>query len=223
MSGLAQGLNKVVKVAPIEVARRPTRTRSARRGIIETAGVIDVGNVAIWLPVTELTPLTNWFDDFVIAGHNDATRSAPGRWRSSTRVCTTSLFRIDFAGLGIFRITHERLESRAEVIALAKIEMYCESVHLATPATPPAPPPSTPRDTGARRWTRLVGVLADALRPPSARPIPTAEALASRLLASVETGPIDLVRDDFTSGVVSGAAEIYRAVAPSLGERRAPA
>ncbi len=79
LSGVAQGLNKVVKVAPVEVVRRTVRkTRSARRGITKRQRVIDVGNVAIWLPVTELTPLTSWFDDFVIAGRNEAAQERSG-------------------------------------------------------------------------------------------------------------------------------------------------
>ena len=288
VTGLAQALNKVVKVAPIEVTRRPSKDEIGEAREIATVDVIDVGNVAIWVPVADLTPVTSWFDDFVIAGHNDATQERTGSLTFLGPNLQDELFRVDLAGLGIVRITHERLESRGEVIARAKVEMYCESVHLATAATAAAPPPTPPGDTGSSAVDSLVGALADALRPPSARPIPTAEALAARLLASVEPvpptddgdvgraagrewasdfarldeleaiaaladrdgwkafalgeghtlvtflagrghlpadeiGPIDLIRDDFTSGVVSGAAEIYRAVAPTLGERRPPA
>ena len=39
-------------------------------------------------------------------------------------------------------------------------------------------------------------------------------------LPADEAGPLDLTLDDFTSGVVAGAAETYQAVAPSLGTRR---
>ena len=97
--------------------------------------MIDVGNVAIWVPVAELTPVTSWFDDFVIAGHNDSTRECTGSLTFLAPNLQDELFHVDLAGLGIFHITHERLEARGEVIARAKVEMYCESVHLAAAAT----------------------------------------------------------------------------------------
>ena len=41
-------------------------------------------------------------------------------------------------------------------------------------------------------------------------------------LPADEIGPIDLRRDEFTSGLATGAAEVYREVALHLGERRPP-
>ena len=45
---------------------------------------------------------------------------------------------------------------------------------------------------------------------------------ASGELAADETGPIDLKHDEFTTGVVAGAAEVYREVVPRLRESPPP-
>ena len=45
---------------------------------------------------------------------------------------------------------------------------------------------------------------------------------ASGDLDAEETGPIDLKRDEFTTGLVAGATDVYREVEPHLHERLPP-
>ena len=191
-------------------------------------------------------------------------------------------------GLGIVRISHEREESKAEVVALVKVEMYCDAVRLATPPDPPpAPPRSPPAASGDSAVESLASALIAALQASSGPTLPTADALTERLLSSVEpttgdderergrstgrkwasglarldeleaiaslaesqewtafalgedhsliaflaatagfppteNGPLDLTRDEFTTGLVAGAAEVYREVAPAPAANDAP-
>jgi hypothetical protein len=282
LSGLPS--DKVAKVAPIVVGGTIVHDDTAGPGDAVSVGPLDVSDLVIWLPESAASPLTMWFDDFVIKGFND---SANERTASLTFVepsLKNDLLSVEFGGVGIFRISHERHNDNASVVARVKVEMYCETVSLATPpaAVPPTPPlePSTQTAVDS-----LAGALASALRERPGPGVPTSDAIAERLLASVgatsavderergrevgkkwagghaqldeleaiaplaerddwtalalaeghslvaflaangdvaadERGPIDLKRDEFTTGLVAGAAEVYRDVAPRLAERR---
>jgi hypothetical protein len=281
LSGLPS--DKVAKVAPVVVRSTIVHDDTAGPGDTVSVGALDVSDLVIWLPESAASPLTMWFDDFVIKGFNG---SANERTASLTFVepsLKNDLLSVEFGGVGIFRISHERHNDSASVVARVKVEMYCETVSLATPPAavpPPAPEPSTPSAVES-----LAAALASALRDRPGPGVPTSDAIAERLLASVgatpavderergreigkkwagghaqldeleaiaplaerddwtalalaeghslvaflagngdvaadETGPIDLKRDEFTTGLVAGAATVYRDVAPRLAERR---
>lgn len=288
VSGLESIGNKVAKVAPMVVRRTVVADATgATRPIAMSTGVLDVSDVVFWLPESEAAPVETWFEDFVVKGNNDSSNERTASLTFLEPSSRDELLRLELDGVGIFRISHERDEANAGVLARVKVEMYCESVKLAVPtvvATPPATPSLSPVSAAVES---LASALAAALRAGPGSAIPSAEALTERLLASVETapagdshdrgraagkkwamgharldeldataalaerddwtalalgeghtlvaflaangdlaadesGPVDLARDRFTTGLVAGAADVYRGVAGRIRERRLP-
>jgi hypothetical protein len=249
-----------------------------------SAGPLDVSDLVISMPESAVAPLTAWFDDFVINGNNGAAQERTATLTFVDPSLKTDLFGLEFDGVGIFRISHDRGGNDAAVVARVTVEMYCETVKLASPAAA-APPPPDPGAVAPPAVGGAAGAIVDPLPGRPGSPVPSADDIAARLLASVaatpaagehqrgqdvgskwasgraqldeleaifalagrddwtalalteghslvaflaasgdlaadETGPIDLKRDEFTSGLVAGAAAVYREVAPRLDERR---
>jgi hypothetical protein len=286
ISGLGAAGTKVSKVAPTVVRWRHAddSVGDVREDMRETnPGVLEVADLVVWLPERDVAPFAAWFEDFVIDGNGDSTKERTASLTFLDPTLKDELMRLEFAGVGIFRISHERQQSGSEAFVRVKAEMYCEAVSLAKPAA--TTPPPKPRAASAVE--SLASALVAALRAePVAAPL-TADAVTERLLASVEPaltgderhrghaagrawaseharldelediaalaardhwtalalaeghsmvtflarngdfasnamGPIDLNRDDFTGGLVAGAAELYREIAPRLREHRPP-
>lgn len=279
VSGLELACKKVSKVTPL---------------VVRQTDVLDVADIVFWLPESEAEPFAVWFGDFVLNGNNDPTRERSATLTFLDPSLKNEMMRIEYAGVGIFRMSHERQEASAEVVARVKIEMYCESVrllHIAAVVDPAPPPPLVAPAPAPVPAMAVVESLATALLAAlQAGVVPTVtaeDAITERLLGSVaaqpppderergriagrtwaaeharldeleamakladrddwsalaladghslvvflaaagdlaagETGPIDLRHDDFTSGLVTGAAEIHRSVAVRLDERRPP-
>jgi hypothetical protein len=284
VSGLGSAGTKVSKVAPIVVRWCDAEDSVGEvREYVRTSGVLEVSDVVVRLSESDVAPFAAWFEDFVIDGNNDSTKERTASLTFLDPSLKSELMRLEFAGVGIFRISHERQASGSEALVRVKAEMYCEAASLAKPAaTTPPPSPSA-----ASAVESLASALVAALRAePVARPL-TADTVTERLLASVEPslagderhrghaagrawaseharldelediaalaardhwtalalaeghsmvtflahngdvasndiGPIDVDRDEFTAGLVAGAAELYREIAPRLRERRPP-
>ena len=84
-----------------------------------------------WLPESLLASVAPWFEDFVINGNNDSTKERTASLAYLDPSLKDELLRLEFDGVGIHRISPERQEDSAGVVALVKIETYCESVALA--------------------------------------------------------------------------------------------
>jgi hypothetical protein len=281
VSGLELACKKVAKVTPLVVRQT------------DVFDVLDVADIVFWLPESEAEPFAMWFADFVLNGNNNSARERSATLTFLDPTLKNELMRIEYSGVGIFRMSHERQEASAEVVARVKVEMYCESVRLhpiAAVVDPVPPPPVVPAPAAVPAMAvveSLAAVLLAALQGGVAPTVTAEDAITERLLGSVaaqppaderergrvagrawaadharldeleatakladrddwsalaladghslvvslaaagdlaadETGPVDLRRDDFTSGLVAGAAEIYRSVAVRLGERRPP-
>jgi hypothetical protein len=70
----------------------------------------------------------NWHKEFVIDGKNTQDKEKTGTLEYLTEDLGTALFKLDFHGLGIFKLTPDKVEAGGEGIRRVKAEMYCEEI-----------------------------------------------------------------------------------------------
>lgn len=88
---------------------------------------IEFPNLVITLSEAFADKLYEWHEDFVIKGHNSNDKEKTGmlQYLSSD---LKPLFTLEFKGLGIFKMTPEKVEAHSENIRRVKCEMYCEQI-----------------------------------------------------------------------------------------------
>ena len=118
--------------------RRP----SCSRGLAGPARCLRSRVLAARVRAVSVAP---WFEDFVINGNNDSTKERKASLAYLDPSLKDELLRLEFDGVGIHRISPERQEDSAGVVALVKIETYCETVALAKPPAVAPPPEAEPR------------------------------------------------------------------------------
>jgi len=69
-----------------------------------------------------------WHKSFVIDGKNTQDAEKTGTLEYLTEDLGTSLFKLDFMGLGIFKLSPDKVEAGGENIRRVKAEMYCEEI-----------------------------------------------------------------------------------------------
>ena len=88
---------------------------------------IEFPNLVITCAESHADQLYAWHEDFVIKGNNDNSKEKTGmlQYLSSD---LKPLFTLEFTGLGIFKLTPEKVEAASENIRRIKAEMYCETI-----------------------------------------------------------------------------------------------
>jgi hypothetical protein len=188
-------------VAPL-VVRRGTGIDVGAVREPELADALDVSDVVFWLRESDAAPFAAWFEDFAIKGNNDAKHERTALLAFLDPSLKGEVMRIELEGIGIFRVSHERQAESSSAQAQVKVEMYCEAIRLAGAKAPPeaAPKPDAPVSAAVES---LAGALVLALQRGSGRSVLTPDAIAERLLASVESAPRG---DDRDRGRVAGRA-----------------
>jgi phage tail-like protein len=89
---------------------------------------LEVPNLVVTLSEHTSEKWDQWHHDFVILGQNEQGKEKTGALHYLSEDLKTTLFTIDFFGLGIFKATHDKHEAGGENIKRCKYEMYCENV-----------------------------------------------------------------------------------------------
>jgi hypothetical protein len=92
---------------------------------------LELSNLVVTLPESHCQSFRDWHDDFVVKGNNGQTQERTGTLDFLSEDLKSTLFSINFGGLGIFRLTRLHPESGQNVFVRA--EMYCETVDLVPP------------------------------------------------------------------------------------------
>ncbi|HWF86401.1 MAG TPA: hypothetical protein VG222_16185, partial [Vicinamibacterales bacterium] len=69
-----------------------------------------------------------WHEDFVINGNNGQDKEKGGTLEYMSANMKDVLFTLTFSGLGIFKLTPEKVEAGSENVRRVKAEMYCEQI-----------------------------------------------------------------------------------------------
>jgi hypothetical protein len=122
-------MSGVVKVDAITLKQKVVEnpTGELREYKSEPAN-LEVPNLVITLDEARAASLVKWQNDFVIRGNagDDKTKSGSIEYMSADM--KTALFTLTFTKLGIFKLTHDKVEAGSENIRRVKAELYAASV-----------------------------------------------------------------------------------------------
>lgn len=162
----------------------------------------------------------DWFDDFAIKGDTGEKRERGGAIDFLSPDLKTVIFTLNFSNLGIFRISRERHETGAEVVAKVRVELYCEQIAFSgvrdaagAPARALSAVPSSASAGAVLLAQALLAALADPVAGSGAKESGPAEAerIARRLQASKRTmdatDPLPPKRDEGAALGTRWAAE----------------
>lgn len=88
---------------------------------------LEFPNLSISFPEDDMDPWDKWFEDFVIAGNNTDKSERAGQL-IYLAADNTPLFLLDFTGVGIFKLTPDKVEAGSDQIRRVKAEMYVERI-----------------------------------------------------------------------------------------------
>jgi hypothetical protein len=121
---------KVTRVAAFTV-RRPIERVSSGGGVDLQAKPIDFPSLRITFAASTAPTWVAWHHDFVVAGNNGPAAERNGSLSFLAPNLATELARVDFAGLGIFRLTSDPDEDAApSQAARMTADLYCEQMAL---------------------------------------------------------------------------------------------
>jgi hypothetical protein len=91
-------------------------------------GNLEIPNLVITMAESHADEFYDWHKSFVIDGRNGQDQEKTGQLDYVSQDLSSTLFTLNFQGLGIFKLTAEKVEAGSENIRRVKAEMYCESM-----------------------------------------------------------------------------------------------
>ena len=101
-----------------------------QRDYQKEAANLEFPNLVVTLSKHTAEAWDKWHEDFVIKGNNEQQHEKTGALHFLSENLQTTLFSLDFFGLGVFKNTGDKQESGGENIRRAKYEMYCEHIQF---------------------------------------------------------------------------------------------
>jgi len=103
----------------------------ARRRPVRVPGKLEIPNLVFSVPETDAAPVQEWLRQLVAAGADgdkyernaDVVFLAPDN--------RTVFATVSFGGVGVFKVSPEKVEAGSEAIRRVKCELYCESMSVA--------------------------------------------------------------------------------------------
>jgi phage tail-like protein len=96
---------------------------------LEPAG-LEIPNLSVRLAESQSDQFAAWHEDFVIKGNNGQAMEKAGTLQCLSTDFKTALFTLSFNGLGIFKLTPDKMEANSEAVRKVNAEMYCESINF---------------------------------------------------------------------------------------------
>jgi len=127
--GLDDGCKKVNKIDAITVKQKITENSVGEgRDYEKVATSMEIPNLVITMTESHSEIFYKWHEDFVIKGNCTQEHEMTGILEYLANDTTTVLFTLNLVGLGIFKITPDKMEAGAEGVRRTKVEMYCEEI-----------------------------------------------------------------------------------------------
>lgn len=92
---------------------------------------LEIPNLTFYLPQDDAGPVNDWYQQFVAGGQNSDEFERRGDITLLAPDNRTVYATIGLGGLGIFKVTPEKVEAGSEGIRRVKCELYCEQMTLA--------------------------------------------------------------------------------------------
>ena len=98
------------------------------RDYIKEPTTLEIPNLVVTMAESYADEFYDWHRSFVIEGRSGQDQQKTGLLEYLSQDLGSALFTLNFAGLGIFKLTPEKVEAGSENIRRIKAEMYCESI-----------------------------------------------------------------------------------------------
>jgi len=131
IAGLEDACAHVNSIAPLVIRRQVAQSPIREKQDDERESVnLEIPNLIIAFPESHAGKFYNWHEDFVFSRNNKQRQEKTGTLDFLTSDQQSVLFSLDFMGLGIFKLTLDRVEAGNEGVRRVKAEMYCEQIQL---------------------------------------------------------------------------------------------
>jgi len=134
LAGLEAPTKRVSRIEPL-VVRQPVASVEGRL----KAGTLEIPAVKLVVPMSAAEPLFDWFDDFVVQGHNAPTYERNGLLSLLDAQLKNVLFGISLQNLGVVRVAELREAAGVGSIERVCAELYCEQMQLSPPTALTSP------------------------------------------------------------------------------------
>jgi len=123
--------NRVARVEPLVFrVRRGDAGAGERRVDEKQPTVVEIPNLVVTLPASDVQTFAAWHESFVIQGNSSAANEKSGTLELLSPTMTP-LFTLTFQGLGIFELAPVPTAAGAETVAKVTASMYCQQISVA--------------------------------------------------------------------------------------------
>lgn len=127
IQGCEDACKRVSKIEAFTIKQAvPATAIGDTRTSVGTAAAIEFPNLVLSVAESFSGQLLDWHRSFVIDGKNSPDMQRTGELQFLTPDLQRELFRLSFLGLGIFKLTREKVEAGSENVRRLVAEMYCE-------------------------------------------------------------------------------------------------
>jgi hypothetical protein len=132
LDGCPAACSRVNKIEALTVKQKVVENAAGGlRDYTKLSSYLELPDLVITTAEAESAELLQWHEDFVIRGNIQRLKERNGTLEFLAADMREILFTLTFHGLGIFKLTPEKVEAGSENIRRVKAEMYCEDVGFA--------------------------------------------------------------------------------------------
>jgi hypothetical protein len=118
------------KVSKVDAFTLQMKLPHGRRGIFDSAGHLEVPNIALTVPIGDVEPFLDWFEDFVVKGDN-----GPASEKNGAIVCLSpnlkdEILRVELSQVGIVSINDSKQAAGTDSVKRFRVELYVEKMKL---------------------------------------------------------------------------------------------
>ena len=129
IDGLDQACTRVNKIEALTIKQKVIEDPCGElRDHAKVPASVEYPNLVITCAESHADQLYQWHEDFVIGGNNTQDKEKGGTLEYLSANLKDVLFTLTFSGLGIFKLTPEKIEAGSENVRRVKAEMYCEQI-----------------------------------------------------------------------------------------------
>jgi len=129
IDGLDKACGRVNKIEALTIKQKVVEDPHGEvRDYQKVPASIEYPNLVITCAESHADELYAWHEDFVIKGNNSQDQEKGGTLEYLSANLKDVLFTLTFTGLGVFKLTPEKVEAGSESVRRVKAEFYCHQI-----------------------------------------------------------------------------------------------
>jgi phage tail-like protein len=129
IDGLDNACTRVNKIEALTIKQKVIENPCGElRDSEKIPASIEYPNLVVTFDESHADDVYKWHEDFVINGNNGQDKEKGGTLEYLSANLKDVLFTLTFSGLGIFKVTPDKVEAGSENPRRLKAEMYCEQI-----------------------------------------------------------------------------------------------